>query len=140
MGNVLGLTTAQWGGLFVVAAFVCLFLRTLQRTRAVLVFAGICMTGGMFARIMTSIARTVSHLTDALFAKMFGASVGGVLVLVIGGILIYDLHPRGGGASKRTFWIAALSAGLLVAGVSTFHVLNGIPGDVGTGVSTVTGG
>jgi hypothetical protein len=140
MNNVLGITPAQWGGILILFALTCLFLRTLQRTRAIAVFAGICLAGGIFVRLDVSLARTLSHLTDQLFAKLFGVSVAGILAAACLGLLIYDLHPKGGGASKRTFWIAALSAGLLVAGVSTFTVLNGIPADMRTGVSTVTGG
>ncbi len=140
MNNVLGISPAQWGGIFIAFALGCLFLRTLQRTRALAVFAGICLAGGIIVRLDVSLARTLSHLTDALFAKLFGGGISGILALACLGLLVYDLHPRGGGASKRTFWIAALSAGLLVAGVSTVKVLNGIPADMRTGVSTVTGG
>jgi hypothetical protein len=140
MNNVLGISPPQWGGIFIAFSLGCLFLRTLQRTRAIAVFAGICLAGGIFVRLDVSLGRTLSHLTDQLFARLFGAGISGILALACLGLLAYDLHPRGGGASKRTFWIAALSAGLLVAGVSTFKVLNGIPADMRTGVSTVTGG
>jgi hypothetical protein len=140
MNSILGLTWAQWGLLFIAFAFLFLFLRIFQRTRAVLVFLGICLCGGRIAAILAGLARSVSHLFDALAGKLFGVAVPGIILLLLGAVLIHDLHPKGGGASRRTFWISAFVACCLIAGVSAFQALNGIPGDVRTGVSTATGG
>jgi hypothetical protein len=95
--------------------------------------------GGKIATILTSVARGVSHLTDALLGKLFGAAVPGILVLILGIVLVAHLHPKGKGAGKSTFWISAFLACLLIAGVSSFAALNGIPADIRTGVTSVGG-
>lgn len=136
---ILGLTWTQWGLIFTTVAFTLLFLRIFPATRAVLIFLGVCLMGGKIAAILTAVARGVSHLTDALTAKIFGASIGGLLVLILGIILVTHLHPKGKGAAKSTFWIAASLACLLVAGVSTFAAVNGIPADIRTGVTSIGG-
>ena len=140
MGTALGLSPAQWGAIFITISVLCLFLGIFKRLRAYLVFLGICLTGGLIARLLTDVARVLSNLTDSLFGKLFGVAVPGVLVLLVGFVLVHDLHPKGGGASRRTYWLAVLAAACVVAGVSAFGVLNGIPASVHTGVSTVTGG
>jgi len=141
MGNVLGVAPAAWGGIFTVFAAVFLFLGIFKRTRAVLIFLGICLLGsGLLSRLLVSMARIASNLTDSLFGKLFGVAVPGIIVLIAGVILIHNLHPKGGGASRRTFWLAAFVAACLIAGVSQIAALNGIPADVHTSVSTVTGG
>lgn len=136
---IAGLTWAQWGLIFTVVSVTFLFLRIFAATRAVLIFVGICLMGGKLAAILTAVARGVSHVTDALLGKLFGAVVPGLLVLVMGIILVTHLHPKGKGAARSTFWISAFLACLLVAGVSTFAAVNGIPADIKTGVTSVGG-
>ena len=138
MNAILGLTAAQWALLFIALAFTLLFLRIFQRLRAVLIFAGICLAGGKAAALLAGFARGVAHLTDDLTGKIFGVTLAGVIVVPVLIILVYDLHPKGGGASRRTFWISAFVACLLVAGVSSFHVLNSVPANIRTGITSVT--
>lgn len=136
-----GLTPAQWGAVMIIFAVLFLWLRIFQRIRAVLVFAGICLLGGsLLGRLMGALARGASNVTDTLTGKIFGTAVPGLLVLIVGAVLIHDLHPRGGGASRRTFWLAAILAACLVAGLSTIVQLDGIPAGVHSTVTTVTGG
>ena len=54
-------------------------------------------------------------------------------------VLITHLHPKGKGAGRSTFLISAFLACLLVAGVSSFAALNGIPADIKTSVTSVGG-
>lgn len=138
---VLGLPAAAWGGIFVAFSAVFMFLGIFKRLRAVLIFLGICLlSSGLITSLLTALARLVSNLTDAAFGKLFGVAVPGIIVLIAGAFLIHDLHPRGGGASKRTYWLAAFVAACLIAGVSSIGALNAIPADVHTGVTTVSGG
>jgi hypothetical protein len=138
---VLGLTTGQLGAILTAASLVLLWLRIFRRARAVMVFAGICLLGtGWLLRVLLAMARVLSGVTGALFARIFGAAVPGVLGLFVLGLLVYDLHPRGGGAAKRTYWLAVLAAVILVAGLAGYQALNSIPAGVHTGLTTVTGG
>jgi hypothetical protein len=138
---IVGLSTGQWGAILVAASLVLLWMRIFKVTRAVMVFVGICLIGnGWLIRLLEDIARAGSNIFGGLFAKVFGSAVPGVLGLAAIGILIYDLHPRGGGASRRTYWVAVLVAVILVSGLAGFKALNGVPADVHQGVTTVTGG
>jgi hypothetical protein len=136
---IFGITWAQWGLILTVVSVTLLWLHVFPATRAVMIFVGICLMGGKLAAILTAVARGVSHVTDGLLGKLFGASVGGILVVVFGIILVTHLHPKGKGAGRSTFWISAFLACLLIAGVSTFAAVNGIPADIKTGVTSVGG-
>jgi hypothetical protein len=138
VNGVLGLSWTQWGLIFVTVSFVFLILGIFKKTRAVLIFAGICLVGGKLAAILIDLARLVSNLTDAVTGKIFGASVGGLILLVAAIFLIHDLHPKGSGASRRTFWISAFTACCLIAGVSAITSVNAIPNDIRTGIPSVT--
>jgi hypothetical protein len=137
---LLGLSTSQWGALMLVTGFVLYVLRTFQRLRAVLAFTGVCLlSGGLFVTLLVKTATWLSALAGTLTGKIFGVAVPGALAFVVGLFLLHDLHPRGGGASKRTFWLAIAFAAFLIAGVGTFAQLNGIPGAVRTGITNVGG-
>jgi hypothetical protein len=137
----LGISPDQWGAILLVISVVLYFLRIFAKLRAVLAFLGVCLLGGgLFSSLLVRGAHAVSSLTDSLVGKIFGVAVPGLIVIVLGIFFIHDLHPKGGGASKRTFWLGIALAAFLVAGVSTFATLNGIPADVHNGVSTVTSG
>lgn len=137
----LGLGPNQWGTVFLVIGLVLYFLRIFAVVRAILAFLGTCLlSAGVLSNLLVRAAREVSALTDSLVGKVFGVAVPGLLVIVLIIIFAYDLHPKGGTASKRTFWLAIAVAACLVAGVSAFATLNGIPGDVHTGITTVTSG
>lgn len=136
---IFGLSWAQWGLILTVVSFTLFLLHAMPTTRAILVFVGICLMGGKIAAILTSVARGVSHLTDSLTGKLFGAAVPGLLLIVLGIVLVLHLHPKGKGAGRSTYWISAAVACLLVAGVSSWSAVNGIPADIRTGVTSVGG-
>jgi hypothetical protein len=138
VNGVGGLSWAQWGLIFTAAAFSLLALGTFKRLRAVLIFAGICMLAGKVAAILIAVVRWLSNLTDALTGKFAGASVPGIILVIAAIFLFHDLHPKGSGASRRTFWISAFVACCLIAGISAFSAVNAIPGDVRTGIPSVT--
>lgn len=137
---LLGMSYSQWGVILTVGGFICYWLRIFQRFRAYAVFAGICLlSGGWVTRLLVGLATWVAHLTSTLIGKLFGVGVPGAAALIIGGILIHDLHPRGGGASKRTFWLAIAFAACLIAGAGAFAQLNAIPADLRGGLSNLGG-
>lgn len=138
MNGVLHLTWPQWGLIFIAVAFTLLILGIFKVTRAVLIFAGICMCTGPAASILAGFARWTSNLTDSLTGKFLGAAVPGIILIIAAIFLVHDLHPRGSGASRRTFWISAFVACCLIAGVSAFHAVDSIPQDVRTGIPSVT--
>jgi hypothetical protein len=137
---MLGLSSSQWGALLLVVGVVFYWLRIFQRARAVMAFAGVCLLAdGWISSILVSVAQWVSGLAGSLAGKLFGVGLPGILALILGIVFIFDLHPRGGGASKRTFWVGVAFAACLVAGVSAFAQLNGIPADLRSGVSNLGG-
>jgi hypothetical protein len=137
----LGLPPEAWGAVFLVIAVLLHFLRVFTRSRAVLAFLGTCLLGaGLFRELLVRAATEVSRLTDSLVGKAFGVAVPGLLVVVLGIIFLHDLHPSGGGASRRTMWLGIALGACLIAGVSAFPAVNQIPSDVHTTVATVTSG
>jgi hypothetical protein len=137
---LLGLSTSQWGALMLLTGFVLYLLHTWQRARAVLAFTGTCLlTGGLFVTLLVKAATWLTALAGTLTGKIFGVGVPGALAFIVGLFLLHDLHPRGGGASKRTFWLAIAFAAFLIAGLGTFAQLNGIPADIRTGITSVGG-
>lgn len=137
---MLGLSSSQWGAIMLVVGFVLYFLRIFKRLRAVLAFVGVCLiSGGLFGSLLGRGAVWLSNVFGSLTGKIFGVGVPGVLFVVLAIVFIHDLHPKGGGASKRTFWLGLAVAACLVAGVSAFAQLNGIPADLRSGVSSVGG-
>jgi hypothetical protein len=137
---LLGLSFSEWGAIMLVVGFVLYFLHIFKRLRAWLAFIGTCLvSGGVFTQIITKAAVWLSGLTSSLVGKIFGVGVPGALFAILVIVFIHDLHPKGGGASKRTFWLGIAVAACLVAGVSAFAQLNGIPGGLRSGVSSVGG-
>lgn len=134
------LTTLELGAAALVVAGVLAWLRILPKLRAVLAFIGVCIvTGGLFGSFLARAAGWVESWSNTTTGKIFGVALPGIIVIVLGIVLLYDLHPKHG-ASKRTMWIAGALAAFLVAGISTFPALNHIPANVRSGVTTTVSG
>lgn len=132
------MTLLEWGGVLLVVAFVLYWLGRLPKAQVILAFIGTCIvTGGLFGHVLGRAAVWVDHATNAVTAKLFGASIPGLLVIILAIIFFHDLHPKNG-ASKRTFWIGIAFAACLVAGLSTFQTLNHLPATVRTGVGNAS--
>ena len=70
----------------------------------------------------------------------FGVVLPGLLALGLAALIIFDLHPKGGRAARRTWW-AALALAVMIATASTnVTFLNNIGPSISHGVSTVQGG
>ena len=135
------MTTIGLGAVALVLAVLFHWLHIFTRIRAGLAFLGTCIVaGGLFGHLLTKGVTVVSDLTNTLVGKAFGVAVPGLIVIVLGVIFIHDLHPKGGGASRRTMWVGMALAACLVAGVSSFAALNQLPASVRTGVSSTIGG
>jgi hypothetical protein len=137
---LLGMSYSQWGAILFTGGLIMYLLRIRARERAIMAGVGVCLlSGGMVTKILVGLATWVAHLTSALIGRLFGVGVPGALALIIGAVLLHDLHPRGGGASKRTFWLAIAFAACLIAGVGAFAQMNAIPADLRGGLSNLGG-
>lgn len=135
------MSTIGLGAVFLVLAVLFHWLKIFTKIRAGLAFAGTCIVaGGLFGHLLTKGVTVVSNLTNSLMGKVFGVAVPGLIVIVLVVIFVHDLHPKGGGASKRTMWVGIALAACLVAGVSSFAALNKVPASVRTGVSSTISG
>jgi|SRR6185437_5184113 len=135
------MSTFAIGALCLVAALLFHWLRIFVKIRAILAFVGTCIvTGGLFGHALTWVVLHVQALTNSLTGKIFGAAIPGLVVIVLAIIFVHDLHPKGGGSSRRTMFVGAALAACLVAGVSSFSTLNNVPAAVRTGVSSSTNG
>lgn len=133
------MTLLAWGGIALVVAFVLYWLGRLPKTQVILAFIGTCIvSGGLFGHVLGRAAVWVDHATNAVTAKAFGATIPGLIVIILGIIFIHDLHPKTGGASRRTFFVGIAFAACLVAGLSTFQTLNHLPATVRTGVGNAS--
>lgn len=125
------------GVLMLVLFGVFYFLSIFATVRAILAFVGTCLVGtvGFLGGALHATALWISNFTDSVTGWAFAASVGGlVLVVITGVIFIHDLMPKKT-AGKRTGWAGIALAALLIAGVSGISQLNNIPGGVQNGVT-----
>lgn len=121
----------------------CLVLFTLfhwlsifAKGRAVLAFLGVLLIGstGVVSGLMHSAAAWTASLLDNATAWAFGFAVPGLLALVLGAVLIHDLHPKHT-AGKRTGWIAIALAAVIATGVSGITALDHLPSATRHGVN-----
>lgn len=133
------MTVTEWGAVFLVLAAVFHWLRILHKTRIILAFLGTCIvSGGLFGSLLTKAVLLVSGLLGTLTGKVFGVTVPGLLVVVLGILFLHDLHPKTGPPAKRTMWVGIALAACLVAGISSFSALNHLPADVRNGTGSAT--
>jgi hypothetical protein len=136
------MSVTELGGICLVVGVLFFILGRWPKAQVILGFIGVCcLGGGLLGTILTKAALFVSHLTDTVTGKVFGAAIPGVLVIILGIVVLHDLS-RQGTTSRRTFFAGLALAACLVAGVSSFQALNNVPAGVRSGVgnaSTVGG-
>ena len=134
------MSTLDWGVISLVVGIVFYLLGIFPKVQAILAFVGTCIvTTGWFGHILTKLVVFASNLLGTIIGKVFGIAVAGGVVLVIVLVIyfIHDLHPKNK-ASKRTFFVGVALAACLVAGISSFQALNGIPAGVRNGVGNAS--
>jgi hypothetical protein len=143
------MTTAQLGLILLTGATMAFVFGVFATVRVFALIIGIVLVAatGTPARIFHWAAGVVgwgSSLTDSLTTWGLGVAFPGLFAIILAGIVIYDLHPKGGRASRRTFWAAAGLAVLVAAGSTNVSFLNNIGPAITHGVqqsqSNVSGG
>jgi len=115
------------------------------KLRCWLIFLGPMVTG--LGGLLTRVGAKALGLADKMLGTVAGTALGiaggtilAVITVVGGFLLLHDLHPKGSG-KKRTFWIAGILGIACTLGLTPFAVLNGLPAQVQTGItSTQSGG
>lgn len=143
------MTTAQIGLIAFTLAVMAFVFGVFATIRVFALVMGIILMAatGTPARIFKWAAGVVGwggNLTDSLTTWGLGVAFPGLFAIILAGIVIYDLHPKGGRASRRTFWAAAGLSVLIAAGSTNVSFLNNIGPAVTHGVqqsqTSVSGG
>lgn len=140
----MNLTPTELCALFLILSGLLHWLRIFARTRAVLALIAVAGIGGFVGRALVAVAGWLQHLTGTVTGWALGAAVPAALFIGLAVILVYDLHPNGGGISRRTSWVAIGAGVLLVAGVSGIPALapaaaalRSLPADITNFVNTL---
>jgi hypothetical protein len=134
------MTTLEIGGLCLLAWATFHWLGIFAKVRTVLAFVGVCcLTGGFLGGALTRAATWMGSAWGTATAWAVGVGVPAGLLLVLGIVLLHDMHPKHT-ASKRTSFIAMAVAALLVVGVAGAGSLNSVPGNIRSGISQTVGG
>ena len=136
------LTPADIGFLlmiFSVAAFVGgVFPRA--RVAAILIGLPVWALNGPASRFLnwaSDVTGWAQAITSGLIGWGFGVILPGALALGLAALIIFDLHPKGGKAARRTWW-AALGLAVMIATASTnVTFLNNIGPQIAHGVHQV---
>jgi len=145
----MNMTLAEIGAGLLAFDLLCHWLRIFATLRAIAGFVGVCLLAAaasgalgfdLLLKLVTFVESLISDLTGWLFHVRVGALV---LVIVLGGFVLYNLHPKN--TTHRHAGLAAIALALvLVAGVAQIPWLNNIPAGVRSGVgnaqSAVNGG
>jgi hypothetical protein len=119
------MSDVAWGVILLVAFALCHWLGIFAAIRTIMAIVGVILLGfsGFIGHIMVVIATFVAHLTDTVTGWAFGVAVPAIPVVILGIILLHDLHPKNG-ARKRTGIIGLALAVLIVAGATGIGALN----------------
>lgn len=114
------LTVPELASLFLLIFAVLFWLKIFPATRAVLGFLGAATIAGagFVGRILTDIGAWLVNVGGSVTAWAFGTAITGAFFVVAAIVFIHDLHPKGGGASRRTGIIALLLGVSLGAGAA----------------------
>lgn len=127
------------GILLIVASFVLYIVGWLPTIRAVMVFLGILLLGikGHILAWLGIAMAWLAHAFNTATAWGLGAVVPGLLAVVLIILVIYDWHPKNR-ASRKTYWLSAALAVLIVAGSSSVPALAHLQTGVRQGVTQTT--
>jgi hypothetical protein len=122
--------------LFSVAAFVGGVFPRL-RVVAILVGVPVWALNGPASRFLgwaADLTGWAQAITTGLVGWGFGVVLPGLLAIGLAALVIFDLHPKGGRAARRT-WFAALGLSVMIATASTnVAFLNNIGPQIAHGV------
>lgn len=135
------MTPIEWGAILVAASVTFYFLGIFSTLRSIGVFLGILLLGinGHIIALAGHVLLFTQNFLGSVVAWAFGAAIPGILAIVLAIILINDWHPKNR-AGKRTFWLAAAMAILIVTGGTGFAALNNLPAGVQHGIQQTTTG
>lgn len=141
---MVALTAAGVAGLCLVFWLVLHLLNIFAKTRAFLALVAAIGIGGFLGRALVRVVTWLTQLTGTVTGWALGVAVPGALFLVLAFLLVHDLHPRGGSASRRTGFVALAVGALLVAGVTGIpalaplaSALRSLPANIATFVNTL---
>lgn len=134
-------TPIEWGAILVAASITLYFLGIFATIRSIGIFLGILLLGvnGHVIALAGHVLGFVQNFLGTVMTWVFGAGVPFLLVIVLGIVLIFDWHPKNR-AGKRTFWIAAVVAILIVTGATGIAALNNLPAGITHGIQQTTTG
>lgn len=132
-------------GLILIALSIAAYvLGRFATLRSIGIFAGILMLGFSGA-VLHFTARLIAYggaLLGVLGEWAFGVGGGVVvaaIVAVMGFIVLHDWSPKNA-AKKRTFFVSAILAVMVVAAGTPFAVLNNLPATLQQGITQTTQG
>lgn len=139
------LTTAQLGLVLLAAAIMAFAFGVFATIRVMALILGIILISatGTPGRVFHWAAGLVgwgSNVTDSLTGWAFGVALPGLFALLLAAKVAYDLHPRGGRASRATFWCAAGLAVMIAAGSTSVPFLNQVGPAITHGVQQAKNG
>ncbi len=126
------LTVSELGALLLLLYALFHYLKIFAATRAVMALLGTVAIGnsGTVGRILGAIGSWLAHAGGAVTSWLFGAALAGVPFIIAVIILTYDLHPKGGTATRRTGYIALLVGASLSAGIALIPALAPVRGAI----------
>jgi MFS family permease len=134
------MTPTDWAWVALAAAGTFTFLGIFAKIRAVAIFVGLCVVGfagtagGWIAHIVADITGLINNGVTLATGRAF--AVGGLIIaVVLGIILVHDLHWRNS-AGKRTTWVAIAFAIMCITGATGIQMLNHLPSSVRQSVTT----
>lgn len=140
----MALSAAGVAGLCLVFWLLFHWLNIFAKTRAFLALVAAIGIGGFLGRALVRGVTWLTQLTGTVTGWTLGVALPAALFLVLAAVLVYDLHPRGGSASRRTGYVALAVGALLVAGVTGIpalapaaSALRSLPANIATFVNTI---
>jgi hypothetical protein len=135
------LTVPELGALMLLFYVLFHYLRIFAATRAILALLGTVAigTGGVIGRTLAAVGTWLANTGGAVTAWLFGSALVAVPFIIALVILVHDLHPKGGTASKRTGYVAFLVGASLSVGIAAIPALAPVRGAILSALSGITG-
>jgi hypothetical protein len=120
-------TVSELGVLFLLLFVLFHWLGIMPKLRAVLAFVGTVIVGssGFIGGIVTDVGSWAQNTFGSITNWALGVPLAAGLAIVLGVILVHDLHPKKP-AGKRTGYVAVALGALVVVGVAGIPALAGL--------------